>query len=64
MSTDAATVKNKVKVVADAPVKNPILYPIAVVKGGGNEKLARAFVAYVKSDAGRMVLEKYGFLRP
>jgi molybdate transport system substrate-binding protein len=63
-ATDAAAVKDRVRVVADAPVKGPILYPISVVKGGGNEKLARAFVAYVNSDAGRRVLEKYGFLRP
>ncbi len=62
--TDAALMKDKVNVVAAAPVKNPIVYPIAAVKGSGSEKLARAFVRYVRSDAAQAVLEKYGFGRP
>jgi len=61
--TDAALMKDKVKVALQAQVKQPILYPIAAVKGGGNEKGARSFIALVKSDAGRNILAKYGFAR-
>jgi molybdate transport system substrate-binding protein len=62
--TDAALLKDKVKVATEAKVKRPILYPIAVVKGGGSEAAARKFVAYVTSDAGQKVLQKYGFATP
>ena len=39
-------------------------YPIAVLKNAKNPALARAFVAYVLSAAGRGVLTADGFLRP
>jgi molybdate transport system substrate-binding protein len=63
-ATDAALLKNRVKVALEAQVKKPILYPIAAVRGSGNEKLARGFVDYVKSDAAQSVLAKYGFGKP
>lgn len=62
--TDAALMQDKVKVALQAQVKQPILYPIAAVKGGGNEKGARGFIAFVKSDTGRKILAKYGFAEP
>jgi molybdate transport system substrate-binding protein len=62
--TDAALLKDKVNVATEATVKRPILYPIAVVKGGGSEAVARKFVAHVTSDAGQKVLQKYGFAAP
>jgi molybdate transport system substrate-binding protein len=39
-------------------------YPIAVLKGSSNPTLARAWVAYVLSDAGQKVLQKAGFSAP
>ena len=36
-------------------------YPIAVVKGSANEKLARAFLEFVLSADGQTVLRGYGF---
>jgi molybdate transport system substrate-binding protein len=39
-------------------------YPIAQVKGAAQPELARAFMAYVGSGAGRDVLKKYGFILP
>jgi molybdate transport system substrate-binding protein len=62
--TDAALLKDKVKVATEATVKRPILYPIAVVKGGGSEAAARKFVAHVTSEAGQKVLQKYSFGPP
>jgi molybdate transport system substrate-binding protein len=37
-------------------------YPIAVVQGARNESGARAFIDYVLSPAGQMILERHGFL--
>jgi molybdate transport system substrate-binding protein len=62
--TDAALMKDRVKVALEVPTREPIVYPIAVVKGGGNEKGARQFIDYVKSDSGRQVLTKFGFANP
>lgn len=62
--TDAMTMKERVKVMLNAQTSQPILYPIAVVKGGGSEKAARRFVDYVKSEQGQAVLAKFGFAKP
>jgi len=48
----------------EVPTEKPIVYPIAAVKGYGNENRALDFIAYVRSDAGRKVLDKFGFRRP
>jgi molybdate transport system substrate-binding protein len=42
----------------------PIEQALAVVKGTGNEALARRFIALVRGPEGRAVLEKYGFVIP
>lgn len=62
-STDAKTRPQDVTVVSAAPEGShmPILYPIAVVKGVKNEKVARAFVSFVRSEEGKKILERYGF---
>lgn len=39
-------------------------YPIAVVKGSKHAAIARAFIAYVRSEAGRATLRSFGFLLP
>ena len=62
--TDAALMSDRVRVALEAPTSQPILYPIAVVKGGGNEKFARRFVDFVKSESGRQVLARFGFAKP
>jgi len=63
-ATDAAIMPDKVEVLFEVPTKTPILYPIAAVKGGGNENFALKFIEYVRSDAGQKVLAKYGFQKP
>ena len=40
------------------------VYPIARIAGRPNARLAKAFVAYVASPAGRKTLANYGFLAP
>ena len=62
-STDAKTRPQEVTVVAAAPEGShkPVLYPIGIVRGSKNEKAARAFLSFVRSDEGKNILEKYGF---
>jgi molybdate transport system substrate-binding protein len=62
-ATDAITRASEVAVIAVAPEGShkPVLYPIAVVKGSKNEKAARGFIAFVRSDEGMKILTKYGF---
>jgi molybdate transport system substrate-binding protein len=62
--TDAALMKDRVKAALQAEVKKAILYPIAVVKGGGNEKAARNFLKFVQSASAQKILAKYGFAEP
>ncbi|HKC27502.1 MAG TPA: molybdate ABC transporter substrate-binding protein [Jatrophihabitans sp.] len=54
--------------VVGVPIPNDVnastTYPIAVLKGSTNAVLARAFVAYVQSAAGRNVLTADGFEQP
>jgi molybdate transport system substrate-binding protein len=62
-STDAKTRPREVTVILAAPEGShkPILYPIGVVKGSKHEKLARAFISFVRSGEGKKIIEKYGF---
>ena len=48
---------------ADAPDLEAA-YPMAVVRASSNPEAARAWVAYVRSAAGRAVLTRFGFLPP
>lgn len=63
-ATDALLMKQRVKTVLEVKTDKPILYPIAVVKGNGQEDHARAFVRFVRSDGTRKILARHGFLEP
>lgn len=63
-ATDAASMADKVKVVAEAPkgcLAQPVIYPVAVVKNTTHEKQAKDFVDFLKSDEAMKVFESYGF---
>ncbi len=62
--TDAALMPDKVEVLFEVPTRTPILYPIAAVKGSGNENFALKFIEYVRSDAGQRIFARYGFRKP
>jgi molybdate transport system substrate-binding protein len=62
--TDAAVSPASVRSVLEVPTAKPIVYPIAAVKGYGNENRALDFIAFVRSDAGQKILDKFGFRRP
>jgi len=63
-ATDAAVSPVKVRVAMEVPTETSIVYPIAAVKGYGSENRARSFIAFMRSEAGQKVLDKYGFKRP
>jgi molybdate transport system substrate-binding protein len=61
-STDAASGKN-VKIAAFAPEGShqPVVYPVAVVKGSKNPDAARAFLDFLGLPTATAVFEKIGF---
>lgn len=62
--TDAAVSPTPVRTAFEVPLEQPILYPIAAVKGWGNLNQSLDFIAFVRSDRGQKILEKYGFQKP
>jgi molybdate transport system substrate-binding protein len=63
-STDAKTVRNKVKVIKVPAWAQPkVQYGICVVAKSTHKAAARAFVKRVLSKAGQKKLHKFGFLR-
>jgi len=63
-ATDAAILRDKVRVAAVIPTEVQIVYPIAVVKDSRNRALAEKFLAYLGSGPSRAVFQRYGFSRP
>ena len=61
-ATDAQ-ISSKVRVVAIAPEEShdPIVYPLAQIKGSHNEEAIRAFIAFLQSAAARAIFERHGF---
>src|SRR5690606_26471159 len=63
-ATDAAIMRDKVKVAFTASTDSPILYPIAPAAASGNVQLAQGFVDFVRTPQAQAVLAKYGFGKP
>jgi molybdate transport system substrate-binding protein len=63
-STDAMARSKEVTIVMKLPEEShqPVVYPIAVVKGTKVEALARGFVDLVRSAEGQSILIQYGFI--
>jgi molybdate transport system substrate-binding protein len=61
--TDAMMRSKEVRVVMKAPhgSNQPVVYPIAVVKGSKNESFGRDFIILVVSQSGKDILKRYGF---
>ena len=60
--TDAAVAK--VKVIGTFPDDShpPIIYPVALTVQGAKSDAAKAYLAYLKSDAAKAVFQKAGFI--
>jgi molybdate transport system substrate-binding protein len=63
-ATDAAIMRNKVKVALKVATTQTILYPIAPVAASPNHAIAQEFAAFAASPAAQAVLAKYGFGKP
>jgi molybdate transport system substrate-binding protein len=63
-ATDAAIMKDKVRVVATIPTETAIRYPIAAVRAGPNPDGARKWLDFVLTPAAQTVLARYGFGKP
>ena len=63
-ATDAAIMKDKVKVVAIIPTETSITYPTAAIAGSPNPDAARKFLDFVLTPAAQAVLARYGFGKP
>ncbi len=61
-ATDALT-SSKVRVIAAAPesAHDPIVYPVAVMKGSRSEAAARSFINYLGSPAAHVIFRNHGF---
>lgn len=61
--TDAA-ISKKVQVAFEVPVEEgpKITYPVAIVKGARELRLARKFLVYLNSEEAGKVFKKYGFI--
>lgn len=62
--TDALLLASRVKVAFEVTTSEPVVYPIAVVKGGGAERVGQMFVQFVQTEPARKILRKYGFEQP
>lgn len=61
--TDAKT-NDQVKVVATAPqdsLKEPVVYPVAMVKKSQHEKQAKAFLEFLQTKKAKAIFADYGF---
>mgnify|MGYP000468812115 CR=1 FL=1 len=62
--TDAVKAGDKVRIIEEVPLEKTVTYPIAVLKESSAPDLAKAFVAFVRSDQGAALLKKRGFKKP
>lgn len=65
-ATDAALIKDKVRVVAEAPagsLKKPIIYPIGILKKAPQAAAAKEFADFLQTNEATQVFNKYGFAR-
>ncbi|WP_027996060.1 molybdate ABC transporter substrate-binding protein [Simplicispira psychrophila] len=63
-ATDAAIMKDKVKVAFEVPLATAILYPIAKTATASNAADATSFINYLATPAAQDILGKYGFAKP
>lgn len=63
-ATDAALLKDKVTVVAEAPVgslKKPVIYPIGVLAKAPQAEAAKDFAAFLQTEEAMKIFAAYGF---
>lgn len=63
-ATDAAMLKDEVRVAFEVPLDIAIVYPMARVADSAHADEAKRFMAYVLSADGQAILGRYGFRKP
>ncbi len=63
-ATDAANMKDKVKVIAEIPLEESVSYPIAVIADSRNKDAAQAYIDFLAGAQGQAILAKWGFRKP
>ena len=63
-ATDAALMKDRVRVAFAAPLEEPVLYPVAPVTGSANPAGARSFIEFLVGAQGQEILARFGFANP
>ena len=63
-ATDARVASQKVRIVANMTGHKPIIYPVALVQSCAHQEAARAFIAFLQSDAGQAIMQQRGFKKP
>ena len=63
-ATDAAIMKDKVKVAFEVPLDTAIRYPIAKTATSPHAAQATSFINYLSTPAAQGILGKYGFAKP
>jgi len=63
-ATDAHLMGDKLHVVADIALDEPITYPIAVIAGSANVGEAQRFIDFILSPQGQDILVAHGFAVP
>ena len=65
-ATDAALIKDKVCVVAEAPagaLKKPVIYPLGILKKAPQPAAAKELAAFLQTEEAMQIFEKYGFAK-
>jgi len=62
--TDAAVMRDKVRIALTAQGHTPVSYPIAVATDSRHKALAGRFLDFLGTPAARQVLQRYGFGTP
>lgn len=60
-ATDAQLMAERLTVLAEIPLEEPISYPIAIIEGTANADEAERFIAYLLSVEGQAILARHGF---
>lgn len=62
--TDAAIMKDKVRIAFDVALETPVRYPVAVLKEAPHAVEAKGFMDFIVSAPALAIFAKYGFQKP
>lgn len=65
-ATDAALIKDNVKIIAEAPagsLKKPVIYPIGILKQATQAAAAKELANFLQTNEAMQIFENYGFAR-